>query len=272
MDWSKFPPSNLALMKVYTFLGVAFTSVGTVQYGVSTYHHQNASTTSTHLSISNKAAAVLFKSDSEPCPTCVSSTEDRLLGSYGQPLSLDQLLDNASHPTHIISSSMAQATDVPAVSIPNSTSQPITRPTPGALPVSRPRSETPLSPPPTTPFSEALLGWLVLLYSWWFFPMENVAAYFLEAPTSDGVLPRLQSIGWLIFWRLAARILSEIATVSFRRLCNIWKNRRAKASSLTTKDQPATPEVEDPRAALSEWKQHTATYMDSTEATMRLKD
>ena len=101
------------------------------------YNHFDGqmNTTNTDLGLPHEASVVRFSHDSEPCPTCLFvDTDDRLLDYYGRPLDLDELLDEESHPAHVIGSAMPLTITFEAPATPNSTGVPTTPSTPYAVP------------------------------------------------------------------------------------------------------------------------------------------
>ncbi|CAF9914656.1 MAG: hypothetical protein ALECFALPRED_009663 [Alectoria fallacina] len=245
MNWAQFPPSILALGKgVGIVLSVAFGSINTVKYGVRTYNYFDGPT-NTIPAFLQESAVVHFSHESDPCPTCqFVDMDDRLLDYYGRPLDLDQLFTHESNIPHATGSTMPLTVTFAAPFIPNSTGVSTT--------VSTPYLALPPTSKPETPFaetkdlatgasySEMILSWLAFVLSWWFFPLQKMTFYAMNAANLGVEMPPLWEIVWLFACRLACATFSRAVTAWFLFSQKIREIQRAKATSLQANAQPAT--------------------------------
>ena len=229
MDWSKFPPSILALAKAYGIvLSVAFGSIRTVQFGVQAYGRFTESTNTTS-AFPGAHGVVRYSHQAEPCPTClIADVDDHLLDDYDRPLEIDQLVAQQSNPGHVIvfTSSLAS----------NSTWSP------DSSNVSTTRSAQLSEPTPVAPGTydyDTIFFWLDMILSWLMSPFSNFFFHAIQAGISSVVKPRRWKIWLIVCERLASICLSRAVVALFKRL---RKNQDV---------QPANPAASEPNAQLT---------------------
>ena len=242
MDWTRFPPSILALGKgVGILLSVAFGSINSVKYGVHKYNDLTG-TPNMALALPQESVVVQFGHEPKPCPTCLFvDMDDRLLDYYGRPLSLEaHIFAHDSNLPQAMGSTTPLTVNFAAPSTPNSTGTYTTPSTPYAIPVSTPTSETSFSPAPDTSYFEVGLSWFEVILLWWAFPLESIAFYGTNTRTSSGILARSKRLAWLILWRLASAIFPRAAVAWFYRMQKMRKIQFAKNASSKANAQFAT--------------------------------
>lgn len=228
MNWSKFPPSILALGKGYAIvMSLAFGSINTVKVGIHAYNSCTGSMTTT--TTFNQEPAVVQYHSSEPCPTCLDVNMDDPLPTYnGRPLDVDQLVAQESNTLQIISSSTPLTTNF--TSTQNSTN---------------PLTTSTLYPEPSlvasgTHWSEITLDSLDTLISWLMSPTSKVIFHGMNVATSRAISPQ-QPRAWLvILQRLASLLLSSALAYWYKRQRGSRDARRAEAASSTANAQLPT--------------------------------
>ena len=229
MDLTRFPPSILAVIKAYGLVfGVAFGSIRTVKFGISTYDHfagpQNVTVAFP------RESAVQFSQTPKPCPTCLyADMDDNLIDYYGRPLDVDRLVAQASSSPHVIGFPSSLSINSPATQITTGTSY-----TPSVQP-----PEPNLLASSTSGFERALL-WADMILSWVMSPQSQAIFQIMNAATSRAARPR-RSISWFIICqRLASMIFYRAAVALFNRLRKSRSIQRANAAASTANAQMAT--------------------------------
>lgn len=228
MDFTRFPPSILALAKAYVLVfSVAFGGIKSVKFGIHTYDHFTGPQNTT-VTFPQEPAVVQYSQPPEPCSTCLYvDIDDNLLDYYGRPFDVDRLV--ASSAPHVIGFS-------PPLSIHSTAAQTTT----GTSNTPSVQSPEPSPLASGTPGSERTMFWADMILSWVMSPQSQIIFQIMNAATSGTVRPR-RSVSWFIICqRLASMILYRAAVAFFKRLRKSRSIQRANAAASTANAQMAT--------------------------------